>query len=178
MAAGRPAGADLQKHGVVTSADINGSRTALHLSMAAETEVVVGLGEHHAIDGAVWIVAGGATFAQGRVFKDKWPRLLAMALGTGFVLSRHGQASLRFEAIFAMRVMALSAVHVAFDDGMMHGHLKFRARGQVTAQARFGDLAGIDDEFTDAAAGFHVFAAGPMAGFTPGVVLQIGVFQT
>ena len=107
----------------------------LRLRVAAEAEIVVGLGEHHAVDRAVRVVAGRAAFAQGGMLEDKRPRLLAMALGAGFVGLRHGQAARRLENVLAVRVVALDAVHVAFDDGMMHGQLKFRVRRQMAAEA-------------------------------------------
>lgn len=125
MTAGGPAGADLQVAGMRTLADKNftgryaGPR---HLGMTAEAEIVVGLREHHAVDRTVRIVAGRTAFAQGGVFEDKGPRLLAMALGAVLIAPGHGQASRRFEDVFAVRVVALRAIHAAFSDGMMRGH--------------------------------------------------------
>ena len=178
MATGRPAGADLQEHGVVAGANVNRPRNTLRLRMAAETQVVVGLGEHHAVDRAVRIVTGDAALAQGGMLEDKGTRLLAMALGTGFVRLRHGQPAGRFVNVFAVRVVALDTVHVSFDDRMMHGQLKFRPRGKVATQAGVRGLPRIDDESADAAAGLDMFAARAVTGFTAGAVLQVDVFQS
>ena len=69
----------------------------------------------------MWLVADGATFAQGRMSKDKGPGLVAMTLGATFIRAGHGQATGRFEGVSAVRVMALDAIHVAFHDRVMLG---------------------------------------------------------
>ena len=179
VTAGGPASAELEVGGVWAFADENFRRQtrALHLRVAAEAEIVVGLREHHAVDRTVRVVTGRAAFAQGGMFEDKGPSLLAMALGAVFIAPGHGQASRQLEDVFAVRVVALRAIHAAFSDGMMRGQLKFRLRLQMTAEAGVRVPSGIDDEFADAAANLDVFATRTVAGFAAGAVLQGRVFK-
>ena len=90
-----------------------------------------------------------------------------MTVGAAFVLSRHREAARRFHDIHAVGVMALDAVHFAFDDGMMLGEVKLGLGLQMTSEAGLGIFAGIDNELvTPVAAGSDVFAARAVAGLT------------
>jgi hypothetical protein len=47
--------------------------------------------------------------------------LVFVTLLAGLVLARHGQAASGLEDIRSMRIMALHAIHPAFQDGVMVG---------------------------------------------------------
>ena len=73
-----PAGADLQKRRVVGVADVNvagGNIRSLHLCVAAQTKVRIGFDQHLLVDGTMRVVAHGASFTHGFVFKNKRMRL-------------------------------------------------------------------------------------------------------
>jgi hypothetical protein len=82
---------------------------------------------------------------------------------------RHGQAAGGFENIGPVWVVALHAIHLAFDDGMMLRQAEFRVRFQVAVKASRGVRAGIDDELPTPAARGDVFAARAMTGFAAGL---------
>jgi len=167
MAAGRPAGAVNEKAGVVNVADKNGSGRGLRLGMALEAKIRVALHEHLGVDGTMRIVAHGAAFAHGGVLENEWPGLFTMALGAILIEPRHGQAAGWFHDVRAVGIVALHAVHFAFDDRMMLWKVEFSAGFLVALEAGFGIFAGIDDEFFQTAAPSHrdVFAARAVAGF-------------
>lgn len=179
VAAGGPTGSHLEQLGVVGIADVNassGNTRALNLRVTTQAKIGVALDEHFPIDRAVWIMTGGAAFAQGFMLEDKGPCLFAMTLGTTFVLPGHGQSACRFKDVAAMRVMALHATHVSFDDRVMLGQVEFGLNVEMTLKAGGWVLAGIDDEFS-AAAGFNVFATGAVAGLTAGFTDHGRVFK-
>ena len=89
-----------------------------------------------------------------------------MTLGAGFVKPSHRQPAGAFENIAAVRIVALHTVHPLLQDGMMLGQTEFRVRLQMTLEASGRVLTGIDNEFAAPTAGFDVFAAGAVAGFT------------
>ncbi len=90
-----------------------------------------------------------------------------MTLRAAFVLPGHGQAAGRLEDVASMRVMALPAAQVAFNDLMMLRQAEFGVNVEVTLKTRRRVRSGVDDE-PGAAAGFDVFAAGTVAGFAAG----------
>ena len=98
------------------------------------------------------------------MFKHHGPGLLAVALGATFVLAGHGQATLGFEDVAAVRIVALHAIHPSFDNRMMLRQMKLAFNVQVTLETGSRILPGIDDE-SGLAAGLDVFAAGAVAGF-------------
>ena len=144
--------------------------------MALEAQIVVALDEQLRVDRAVRMVANRAAFAQCLVLEHERTGLIAMALGARLVEPRHGQAGGGFENIGAVRVVALHAIHLAFDDGMMLWETEFRVRFQVAVETRGGVCAGIDDEPAAPAARGDVLAAGPMTGFTTALAGQGGSF--
>jgi hypothetical protein len=98
------------------------------------------------------------------VLENKWVRLLAMTLRTSLVGTSHGQATGGFENVTPVRVMALSAAHVLFNERVMLRQVKLRFRLPMALEARRWILARIDDEPSSTPGG-HVQAAGPMTGF-------------
>jgi len=82
-----------------------------------------------------------------------------MTLRAAFVQPRHGQSAGAFENIATMRIVALRAIHPAFNHGMMLRQIEFSPSRQVALETRAGIFSGIDNEFASAARG-NVFAAG------------------
>lgn len=72
-----------------------------------------------------------------------------------------------FENIAAVRIVALNAIHRAFDDGMMLWKREIGVNLHMTLKTGCGIFAGIDDEFC--VAGFDVSAAGTVTGFAPDI---------
>ena len=179
MATRRPAGAITDEIGMVLVADADDSGRRLNLGVASQAEIGIGLGEHFGVDRAVRIVAGRAALAHRGVLIHHRFGLLPVALGARFIQSRHRQTPGGFHDVHAVGVMALDAVHLAFDDRMMLGKMEFRARGQVALEAAFRVLAGIDDEFLAATAARHrdVFAGGSVAGFAAVLAGHLGFVQ-
>ena len=105
----------------------------------------------------------GATFAERGMFEDVRFGLFAVTIGTRFVHTRHGEAAVWFHDVGAVRVVALNAVHFAFEDRVMLRQVELGVRGNVALETGFGLFAGIDDEF--AATDSDVFAARSMTRF-------------
>lgn len=142
--------------------------------MTLQAEGVVTLGEHLRVDGAVDVVAGGAAFADSLVVEHMRAGLLVVALGADLVDASHGQ-DLRLADVLAVRIVAGDAGHSSFLDGMVEGEAELGLLVDVTLEAGFGVLAGIDDEPAPAAAGVDVEAAGAVATFAalPGHALLV-----
>ena len=168
VAAGSPARSDLQLFRMIRVADVNGLAGCLDLCVAAHAKIRITVDEHFLVDRTVRSMTGDAAFAHRLVFKNKRARLVAMALGAAFIMPRHGQPARRFENIAAMGIVALPAIHVAFDDRVMLGQIKFRVDVEMTLKTGRRILARVDDE-PDAAAGLDVFAARPVTGFAAGL---------
>ena len=65
-----------------------------------------------------------------------------------------------------MRIVALNAIHLAFQDGMVLGKLEFGLGVEVALETGGGVPAGIDDEVGPGRARGDVFAGRAMARFT------------
>ena len=83
-----PARASAQERRVVLSADQNDSRRGLLLEMTPEAEALVPRDQHSRIHRTVWLVTGGAAFAQGFVFEHKRPELCRVTLAAGLVFRK------------------------------------------------------------------------------------------
>jgi len=182
VATRRPTGAKANERGMVHISDVKtpGSPRSRHLGVATEAQIGIAHGQHFGVDGAVGVVAGGATFTHSRVFKNDRLGLFPMALGATFVQAPDRQSARRLHYILAVRVVALDAIHFAFDDKMVLGQVKFRLGVQMALETGGGVLAGIDNEFRASAACRNMFAGRPMAGFTAGLAgpFRAGQMQT
>lgn len=136
--------------------------------MAFEAKIIVALDEEIAIDRSVRVVAGDAAFAQRFMLKDKRAALLAMAGRAAFIQARHRQARVGLHDFTAMRVMALYAVHSAFNHGMMLRQGEIGVNIEMALEAGGRVFTGIDDEHSAPPAGRDVLAAGAVAGFATG----------
>jgi hypothetical protein len=159
----RPTSPASHQAGVIGFADECLARRELHLRVTLQTEIVVGLDEHFAINRAVRLMTGDAALAQRLMFVNDRFGLLSMALGTGFVQTGHRQAAGRFHDVVSMRIVALDAIHSRFNNGMMIRQIKFGVDFQMALVAACGILSGINDELASAAASLHVFASRPVA---------------
>ena len=116
------------------------------------------------------VVTHRATLAQRFMLENKWPRLLSMTLRAGLVQSRHRQSGRQtawrgargLENVSPVRIVALNAIHVAFDHGMMLGHPKFRLCLQMTLKTRRRISSWIHNELSAPAPRFNMLAPGPM----------------
>ena len=144
--------------------------------MTSQAKVWIAHGEHLAVDRTVRVVTDRASIVQGLVLEHERPRLFAVALSTAFVEPRHRESAGGFENIAAVRVVALHAAHVAFDDRMMLRQMEFGLGFEMALEAGRRVFAGIDDELA-AAAGFDVLAARPVTGFTAGLRFHAGGFK-
>lgn len=184
VTAGCPTGAVANEPSVIGIADekLPGCVRSpyLGLGVASETKIHVPLHEHFGIDGAVRVVANSAALAQGSVLEDMRSGFFAMALGAILVQARHGQSARWFHDVHSMRVMALDAIHFAFENRVMLGQMEFRARFLMALEAGVGVLAGIDDKFLEAATAGHgdVLAAGAVAGFAAVLTGHVRLLQT
>lgn len=175
----RPAGTNLEKRRVVHVADVNvtgGNIRALHLCVAAQAEVGIVFDEHFLVDGTMRTVANGAPFAQRLMFKNERPGLGLMTLGAALILPRHRQPARRFEDVATVGIVAIHAIHVAFDDRVMMGQIEFRLNVEMALETRFRIFAGVNDELRRAA-GTDVFAARAVAGFAPALARHRRVFK-
>lgn len=99
------------------------------------------------------------------MFKGKRPGLFAMALRAGFVQARHRQSSGGFEYIAPVGIVALHAVHVILDQGMVVWQIKFGLNVEVALKTSRRIFARISDELPSAASRRDMLAARSMARF-------------
>jgi hypothetical protein len=118
VATRRPASAEGEERLMVYVADIDAARPGrpLHLGVTSEAHTGIAHGQQFGVDGTVRLVATGATFTQSRMFKNDGLGLFSVALGATFVQAAHRQSAGRFHDVHAMRIMALDAIHFAFED--------------------------------------------------------------
>ena len=94
-----------------------------------------------------------------------------MTFGALLVEAGHGEAGARLHDFMAVRVVALSAIHAAFDDRMMLRKDELRMDIEVALKTSGGIFAGIDDEASTSASDIHMFAGGAVAGFALAFIL-------
>ena len=123
------------------------------------------------------VMANGAAFAHRLVLKNKRPCLLPMALGAGFVQPRHRKPGRRLVDLQPVRVVALNAIHPAFDDLVMLRELEFAVNVEVALETSGRVFAGIDDELSPAPAHFDVPAPRAMTRFTTALPRHRGIFH-
>jgi hypothetical protein len=119
-----------------------------------------------------------ATFAQGLVFENERPALLAMALAAGFVDARHGQPAAWFKDVAAVWIVALCAIHFLFEHRMMLRQMELALFRPVAFETRRGIFAGIHDELPSSAASRNVQASGSVTRFATGQPCSARVLQT
>jgi hypothetical protein len=142
--------------------------------MAFEAKIVVALDEELPIYRTMRAMANRATFAHCFVLENKRPALFAMTLRARFVKPRHRKPARPLHYVMAMRVMAVDAIHVSFDHGMMLRQIEFRMDVDVTLETRRRIFAWIDNQ-APPAADAHMFAGGAVARFATGHLRELDV---
>lgn len=168
VTAGAPTAAELEFVRVIFAPDEDLSRTderALRLRVALEAKIVVALDDELGVDRAVRVVADGAAFAQRFVLEDEGFGLVAMALRAGLVEAGHGETGGGFQHVGPVRVVALDAIHSAFDDLMMLRQIEFGVGFQMTIETSGRVFAGIENKFAATTADLDVLAARAVTGF-------------
>jgi len=163
MATGGPAGPLGQSRGVVLISQFNAARSR-NLGMASQTQVGITRHQHFVIDGAMMVVAGGATFSQSLVFENKRSALVLMALTAGsvglpdhFIVGQHD--------VLAVGAVTGVAGKALFLQWMVVLEIEKRLNLRMTLVAGCGIFAGVDDVLAPAAPGGHMETAGTVAGF-------------
>lgn len=123
------------------------------------------------------IVTDCAAFAHRFMLENKWSRLFAMTLRATLVQPGHCQSAGRFEDVAAVGVVALNAIHPAFNEGMMLRLAKFSFGLQMALETSVRIFAGVYDEFAAPPANFNVFAARTMAGFASRLAAELRVID-
>jgi hypothetical protein len=113
--------------------------------MATQAKILIPHRQQLCINRAMRRVANGATFAQGRMFKNKWPCLFSMALGAGFVQARHGQSSRGLHNVQAVGIVALDTIHLPFKHRVVLRKMKLGIDVQMTLKTRCWILPGVND---------------------------------
>ena len=131
--------------------------------MATETKVGIVVYQQLFINGTVRVVTNRAALPQCLVLKDKGPRLRLMTARATLILPRHCQAALRFKDVSSVRVVAIHAVHIAFNDRMMLRQIEFGLSVQMALETGCGIFSRIDDEAGRATTS-NMFAAWTVAG--------------
>src|SRR5687767_655160 len=98
-----------------------------------------------------------------------------MTFGALLVQARNGEAAPRLHDFVAMRVVALHAVHAAFDDGMMLRKVKLRVDIEVASETGGRIFSWINDETSAPATDIDVFTGRTVAGFAAGDVREFYV---
>jgi len=115
----------------------------------------------------VRVVAGGTTFPHCFVLKNHRARLFTVTLSTTLILPCHRETARRFQNVAAMRVVALRATHLAFDDRVMLRQIEFGVCFQMALKTGGWVFAGIEDEFSRA--GLDVQTASAVTRFAAGL---------
>ena len=164
MAPRAPASPLPQQKRVRHQANVNfAAGPMLHLRMASEAKIRIALDQQLPVHRAVRVVTNRAAFPQRLMLEDEWPGLFAMAFRAILVEPRHRQAACGLYNVGTMGIMALHAIHAAFNDRMMLGKVEFGVGLEMTLEAGRWVFSRVDDELAAAAASLEVFAPGSMA---------------
>ena len=142
---------------------------ALPLRMAAQAKIRITFDEHLLVDRAVWVMANTATLVHRLVLKDERARLCPVTLRAALILTRHRQTASRFENVAAVGVVAIHAIHMALNDGMMLRQRELRVSIQVALKTGLRVFVGINNQF-GGTTGANVLAARAVAGFAPALI--------
>ena len=183
MAPGGPTRPLLQKIRVIDVSNENVPRYFLLLEMALQTQRRVTFGQQSLVDGSVGGMADQTTLTHRLVFIHEWAALLCVTLEAGFVAAQKSKAAglerllnIRRSALDRdpfVRLMAITAAHLAFKHRMMMRQLECRPNFQVTLETNVRRLSRIDDR-AGAAAGLNVQTSGPVARLAADV---LGIFS-
>ena len=137
MAARAPAGSAVQESGVVRVADEDGAGRRLLLEMAAQAKRLVARDEQPRVHAAVRIVAGGAALAHGLMLEDEGTRLRDVAAGADLIRRENiGSGALDDRAF--MRIMAIDAADLAFEDRMVRRQVELALLVEMALETSLG----------------------------------------
>jgi len=123
-------------------------------------------------------MASGAAVLHRLMHEDEIADRLAMAAGALLIPAGQSQAARLLEDFAAVRVVAIDAIHLAFQHRMTPGEAEFRVLILVAVEARPRVASGVVNEDPFAAAGLDVLAPGAVAGFAAADLLVTGgVFE-
>jgi hypothetical protein len=165
VAASRPTRPLLQEVRVVDISNENVPGYFLFLEMAFDTKRRVAFGQQSLVDRSVGCMADHATLTHRLVLIDKWAALLCVTLEAGFVSAQKSKAA-GLERLLNIcrsalgrdpfvRLMAITAAHLAFQHRVMMRQLKRCANFQMTLKTNVRRLSRIDDR-AGAADGLNV----------------------
>ena len=154
----------------------------LLLEMAFQAEALIAHLKHFVIHRAVGIMAGGAAFAHGLMFKHERPALGDVAFKAGIVF-RVQRGAAPFDGRPLVGIMAVAAAHPAFRHQVVKGEFELSALVQMAFKTILGGATRIDnglalaagsdpraarpviDRRTPFSGRFHVKTGGAVAGF-------------
>ena len=145
----RPAGAAGDKARVILPADEKSSCRLL-LEVALEAERMVPLHQHLLIHRSMHRVAGGASLAHGFVLEDKRPALRRVTPPACFRF-RPVRERATVCGIAAVRIVAITATHLALHHRMVMGQVKLAALVEMALKTSFGRFFRIENGVTGAA---------------------------
>ena|ERR1022692_197982 len=168
-----PTGGLSEKIRMINGAYQNTSRTTtaesvadcLALCVTPQTKVGISVHEHFPVYGTVGVVAADAALTQCVMLEDNRQRLFAVTLRAAFIEPSHRESAGGFENVAPVRIVALHAIHVAFDHRMVLRQMKFRLDVEMTLETGRRVLAGVDYEFAATTTRLHVQAARAVTGF-------------
>jgi len=129
---------------VIDIADKDGARGYLLLEMATQTQRLVARNQQARINAAMWVMACGATFAHRLMLKHEWPLLCRVALGAHFV-RRHEFRSATFNHGVFVRIVAIDATYLAFENRMMRRQIELPLLVQMTLETGLRRFARVND---------------------------------
>ena len=168
MAGGTPAGPSAEKRRVIAPADEDPPRRGLLLEMALEAKGLIARHQQALIHRTVRLVAGGAAFAQRLVLEHKRAELHRVAFAARFILRQQGRPTALHGRPF-VRIMAISATDLPFQNRVMVRQVELSALVQVTLETGLRRSARINDGVARAT-GLIVQAAGAVAGLAADVL--------
>ncbi len=166
MATGGPTRSHRKKRAVIDFTNQNLSRVKLHLGMASQAKLRVSLNEHFVVDGSVRLMARCASVLHPFVDKHKGARLFAMALRTLLVLPSEAESPGLFKDVSPMRIMAVDAVDLSFEYGVVLRKAKLCMLLLMAIQAGLRVSAGVVDKDRFATTRLYVLATRSVARFT------------
>ena len=137
----------------------------LHLRVASQAEVRVTLGEEFFVDRAVWLMAGGAAVLHRFVGEDEMTRLVAMTGDALLILAGQGNSVGLLENLAAVRIVAIDAVHLPLQHGVMLRQPEIAVLARMAIQAGLRVFAGIENQGRSGFRCLNVEASGAVTGF-------------
>lgn len=143
VASGTPA-RSLRQTGCVREVSDNNHSRCGRLGVALQAQIVVPLNEHLVIDGTMDVVARDAAVSERFVLENAAPGLFPVALHAHVILTGYIHA-LSLVNVLSMGIVAVGAIHSILPHRVPVLEAEPRLDGQVTLEAGFRILGGIED---------------------------------